>query len=253
MPVRIVARPADAQRGDAQNAMPVYFVDEPPVTGHRANPEKAIPIWLAPGPPTDPQRRDRANAANAAPVYIPSTPLPPPVSAAPPAISGTGIVGNALSCTQGAWDNEPSSFAYQWRRSGNPITGATASAYTLVSADAGASITCEVTATNASGSASRASNSITVQGAPVNVIKPTVNGTGVVGESVWTTAGSWTNAPTAYYYGWRRDGASISDATENTYTLVEADRGAAISSIVLGVNAAGSGVAVASSNSIVVG
>lgn len=87
-PVRVVARPADLQRGDAQLAMPVYFVTDPPVTGHRADPAKAIPIWLAAGPPTDESRRDRANPVNAAPVYVPPTPpTSPPVNLVAPRVS----------------------------------------------------------------------------------------------------------------------------------------------------------------------
>jgi hypothetical protein len=46
------------------------------------------------------------------------------------------------------------SYAYQWKRNGASISGATANAYTLVTADVGAMITATVTATNAAGSAS---------------------------------------------------------------------------------------------------
>ena len=46
------------------------------------------------------------------------------------------------------------SYAYQWKRGGVNISGATANTYTLVTADLGATITATVTATNAAGSAS---------------------------------------------------------------------------------------------------
>jgi hypothetical protein len=46
------------------------------------------------------------------------------------------------------------SYAYQWKRGGVNISGATANTYTLVTADLGAMITATVTATNAAGSAS---------------------------------------------------------------------------------------------------
>jgi hypothetical protein len=46
------------------------------------------------------------------------------------------------------------SYAYQWKRGGVNISGATANTYTLVTADIGAMITATVTATNTAGSAS---------------------------------------------------------------------------------------------------
>ena len=42
--------------------------------------------------------------------------------------------------------------SYQWRRNGAGISGETANTYTKVVADAGQSINCLVTATNAKGS-----------------------------------------------------------------------------------------------------
>jgi hypothetical protein len=165
MPVRVVARPADAQRGDAENAMPVYFVANPPVTGHRANLDNAIPIWLAAGPPSDPARRDRANLANAAPVYLaPKPPLSPPVNLVAPRVSGTGAVGRTLSTSNGIWTNSPDTFYYGWRRNGAVIGGEAASAYTLVDADSGATISSVVLAVNAAGSgvAVTSSNSVVV-------------------------------------------------------------------------------------------
>ncbi len=76
-----------------------------------------------------------------------------PVNTAPPVISGTATVGQTLSTTDGTWDNSPTGYTYQWRRcnpAGNGCSniGANASTYTLVSADAGHTITVRVTATN---------------------------------------------------------------------------------------------------------
>lgn len=53
------------------------------------------------------------------------------------------------------------SFTYQWRRSGTPISGATAPTYTLVTADIGALITVAVTATGPGGTSSPAISSST--------------------------------------------------------------------------------------------
>jgi hypothetical protein len=82
-----------------------------------------------------------------------------------PYVSGTGTVGETLSCTMGNWDGEPTSYAYQWKRDGTLNLG-TDSSYQIVAGDAGHSLTCVVTATNARGStAAPPSNAITVAGA----------------------------------------------------------------------------------------
>jgi hypothetical protein len=75
-----------------------------------------------------------------------------------PVISGTTTVGSSLSTTNGSWTGSPTpSYAYQWKRGGTNISGATSSTYLLVTADLAAMITVTVTATNASGSASATS------------------------------------------------------------------------------------------------
>jgi hypothetical protein len=71
-----------------------------------------------------------------------------PVNSVAPAITGTLTVGQTLTCSTGTWSNTPDSYSYQWKRSGAAIAGATASTYVLVGADAGATITCTVTAIN---------------------------------------------------------------------------------------------------------
>ena len=85
-----------------------------------------------------------------------------PVNTTPPAVSGTGTVGQTLTCTMGNWQYAPTSYAYQWLRNGGVITGATASTRLLVAADSGNSISCRVTATNPAGSTPITSNAIAV-------------------------------------------------------------------------------------------
>ena len=70
-----------------------------------------------------------------------------PVNSAAPAITGTEQVGNVLTCSSGTWSNTPS-YAYQWKRSGDAISGANANTHTLVAADEGETLTCVVSATN---------------------------------------------------------------------------------------------------------
>lgn len=77
-----------------------------------------------------------------------------PVSSVPPAISGTQTVGQTLTVSAGTWSGTPvPSYTYQWKRAGINISGATSSTYLLLTADQGKDVSCDVTATNASGSA----------------------------------------------------------------------------------------------------
>lgn len=87
-----------------------------------------------------------------------------PVNSVAPAITGTPTVGQTLTCSSGTWsDMDTGTFAYQWKRGGSAITGATGYFYLLVAADSGATITCTVTATNTSGAGTPAtSNSVVV-------------------------------------------------------------------------------------------
>ncbi len=82
----------------------------------------------------------------------------PPVNTSAPAVTGTGTVGQTLTCTNGNWTYVPTNYAYQWLRGAAQISGATTSTYVLVAADSGTNVSCTVTATNAAGSTSIASN-----------------------------------------------------------------------------------------------
>jgi FG-GAP-like repeat/Abnormal spindle-like microcephaly-assoc'd, ASPM-SPD-2-Hydin len=86
---------------------------------------------------------------------------PAPVSQTAPSISGNAVRGSTLTCSDGTWTNSPTSFAFQWLRNGQAIPGATNQTYTLVEADVGQQIACRVTASNAGGSNSRTSSSVT--------------------------------------------------------------------------------------------
>lgn len=57
-----------------------------------------------------------------------------------------------VTCSTGTWSGvAPMRFTYQWRRGASEITGATSNRYQVAAADAGAEITCRVTATNETG------------------------------------------------------------------------------------------------------
>lgn len=81
-----------------------------------------------------------------------------PPNTAPPTITGTTVVGEALTANPGTWTGAGITFAYLWSRCDATgaacvdITTATQSTYTLVTADAGKTVRVKVTATNTSGS-----------------------------------------------------------------------------------------------------
>lgn len=76
----------------------------------------------------------------------------PPVNVALPVILGVAQVGVELLVAEDAWEGDPTSFDYQWRRAGADIDGAEAQTYTPVEADLGSVLSCAVTANNAAGS-----------------------------------------------------------------------------------------------------
>jgi hypothetical protein len=81
-----------------------------------------------------------------------------PVNTVAPNVTGTVTVGQVQTSTNGTWLNAPT-FTYQWyRRNNAPIPGATAATYTLIAADVGYQIQCEVIATNAAGAVGTRSN-----------------------------------------------------------------------------------------------
>lgn len=63
-----------------------------------------------------------------------------------PTITGTPNLGTKLTASTGTWSPAPT-LAYQWRRDGVAISGATKSTYTSVLADEGKKVTVTVTAT----------------------------------------------------------------------------------------------------------
>lgn len=84
----------------------------------------------------------------------------PPQATAIPAITGTTTAGQTLTSSSGTWPGTSDSYVYQWQRSSDNgvtwanISGATASTYVLVAADAGYQIRSQVSLTVNAGSSS---------------------------------------------------------------------------------------------------
>jgi feruloyl esterase len=103
-----------------------------------------------------------------------------PISIAAPVVSGQPDVGQTLTATSGEWSGEGITYSYQWLRDGEPIRRATSAQYRVSAADQGASLTVQVTAANADGTATATSNAVIVRWATVSIVtaKPVVTSTG---------------------------------------------------------------------------
>ncbi|NQX28343.1 S8 family peptidase [Microbacteriaceae bacterium VKM Ac-2854] len=152
-----------------------------------------------------------------------------------PTITGTPTVGQKLTAVPGAWSPAPVTLAYQWKRGGAAIAGATASSYTLTAADANSAITVSVTGTKSGFAAvTKTSAAVTVQPAPLVLTPtPTISGTAAVGNTLTANAGTW-DAGVTIGYQWKRSGVAIGGATAKTYVLVAADAGTTITVSVTG-------------------
>ncbi|WP_354702426.1 hypothetical protein DSM112329_02785 [Paraconexibacter sp. AEG42_29] len=169
-----------------------------------------------------------------------------PVNTDVPTITGTPVSGSPVTCSDGTWSNSPTSFTYTWSRNGTPIAGATASPYTIQSADVSQALSCTVTATNTTGSGQATSAPVTPTAAaqtPVNSVPPAITGTPSPNNTLACSTGTWSDDPTAYAYQWQLDGAPISGATAATYAVAAGDAGHTVTCSVTATNATGSGQA----------
>ena len=135
--------PYEPPPGGADVAPPVVYEDPP-------DPEVVAYVESTQLPP-DPREEPA----------VPPPVVEPPVNVDVPYVAGDGTVGETLTCTMGNWENEPTSYEYQWMANG--ITVSTAGdSYVIAEADAGKDVTCMVTASNAAGSVQVISNAVSV-------------------------------------------------------------------------------------------
>ena len=133
---------------------------------------------------------------------IPGCMASAPANTALPSISGTAMVGQQLSGSNGSWSGNPTSFAYQWERCDangancSAIAGATSNTYSLSSADVSSTLRIAVTASNSAGSTTATSQqSAVVQGAGSGL--SVVQKASVQGSGVTSLSQSFPNANTA--------------------------------------------------------
>ncbi|WP_438455555.1 hypothetical protein, partial [Vreelandella venusta] len=150
------------------------------------------------------------------------------------AISGDAVEDQTLTASNTLADEDGmGTVTYQWLRDGNEIAAAIGETYTLTQADVGSAISVRASYTDQQGTAEALTSAATDSVANVNDA-PT-GGVAISGDAVedQTLTASNTLADEdglgTVTYQWLRDGNEITDATGETYSLTQADVGAAIS------------------------
>lgn len=194
-----------------------------------------------------------------------------PTNTVEPTISGRAEQGRTLTATRGTWTGtEPISYAYQWVRCGVDggrsdggdcaiVSGATNRDHRLTSADVSFRLRVRVTASNADGSRTAASNpTATVAGPPVNTVTPFPRGAMLVGQVVTADPGTWTGRqPISYSYRWLRcnsaggECASISGGTSRSYRVSSSDLGRKLRFNVTARNSLGSTTVISTESAVV--
>lgn len=132
--------------------------------------------------------------------------------------------------------------AYQWRKAGTAIAGATSATVSLSAVSASDAGSYDVVVSNTAGSVTSSAATLTVTTAS-GAVAPTIttqplSQSVAVGSSVSLTVAASGTAPLSYQ--WSKDGAAIANATAATYTVASATTASAGSYTVLISNAAGS-------------
>jgi hypothetical protein len=164
-------------------------------------------------------------------VYVPPI-IAPAVTAQPQ--NQTVTAGNAATFTVTAIGTSP---AYQWRRNGSNISGATTSTYTrnnCQSADAG---NYSVVITNSAGSVT-SSNAVLTVNVPPSISSQPQSQSVKAGTNVTFSVTASGTAPLSYQ--WTLDGSNIFAANTNTYTRTNVQTNDAGGYSVLVGNIAGS-------------
>jgi len=149
-----------------------------------------------------------------------------------PQIDGTPDLDATVTVLGDVFSPTPESLTYQWYRDGVEIPGETEETYTIVVADSATEITVDVTASLLG------YNDLTVTSDPLTASeilrytvspRPSITGIPQVGRTLTATSVEWTPTPDSFDYQWLRNGVEIDGATEETYDLVGADAGTAVS------------------------
>ncbi|MCI2958593.1 hypothetical protein MN032_12895 [Agromyces atrinae] len=179
-------------------------------------------------------------ARTSAKMLLPAAPVQQKLTTATPTISGATTEGAILTAAPGAWKPSPVTFAYQWKRDGAVISGATGAKYRITKADLGRALTVTVTGSKSgytTASVTSAKKAIprpaTPQPQTFTTATPWISGGNRVGAVVTANTGTWKPVPT-FRFQWYRNGAAIPGATADRYTLTPSDARATLKVTVIG-------------------
>ena len=139
-----------------------------------------------------------------------------PTLVAEPTISGSAVVGQTLTITNGVWTGTGLTFTYQWLRCNasdancQPVSGSTAATHLLQAGDVGFRMRAQVAAKNVDGSSSALANgtpvvTVSQSGVPTNLQLPAISGTAATFETVTASTGLWSGQqPISYAFQWLR-------------------------------------------------
>ncbi len=139
--------------------------------------------------------------------------IDPPAITVPPA-SQTVNLGDTASFGVTATGTAP--VAYQWRKNGGTLAGATDSVLTLTNVQASAAGSYTVTVSNAAGTVTSAGATLSVTTPPSITAQPLGLATTVGSNVAFSVAAGGSPAPT---YQWQKDGTNLPGATNATLTL----------------------------------
>lgn len=166
-------------------------------------------------------KRDQfADKTWASPEYGPIETLTWGATATPTIVDdGSPQVNEVVTVNPGTWEPAPTSYSYQWRRNGLPISGAVAGNYTLKATDAGASITVDVSGVRTGyGQAPQTSASIVPEGATMTGAVPTITGAPKVGVKLTGTVAGWSPTGSTLTYKWYVGDTEVQSGTSRYFT-----------------------------------
>lgn len=179
----------------------------------------------------------------------------PPANQSQPSVEGSAELNDTKAADVGVWSGLPSTYTYQWQKcdAGGAncadIQGATGPTYVPGGDAYGKTLRVKVAGINDIGASSPVVSAASpvlglATAPPVLSTSPALTGTGLAGQQLITTKGTWTNSATTYAYKWQRCGGGagcvdIAGATTSQYTPGSSDVGYRIRSAVLASNAVG--------------
>jgi hypothetical protein len=140
----------------------------------------------------------------------------------PPSISGVPRVGTTVTASPGTWSPGDATAGYQWLVDGQPVAGATSSAYAATPADLGRSLSVRVTGSKERRTSAATTSSATpvVAGALTATVKPKVSGKAKKKATLKVSAGRWSPVAAQVKLQWYAGTKAIRKATTAKLKLV---------------------------------